>query len=292
MELRVLRYFLAVAQTGSFSAAASSLNLTQPTLSRQIQDLEAELGCQLLIRNKRHARLTEAGIYMRKRAEEIIELAEKTSATIKEAQTGISGDVHIAGGETPAMRFIAMIMKKVRSSYPGIRFHIFSGNAEAVAERLDRGLADFGVFIRPVNLEKYEYLNLSLADRWGLLLRNDHPLAAREAIAPEDLAGLDLICSRQHMLANEIAAWLGSSRPNIVATYNLLYNAALMVRAGLGCALALDGIADVSEAGGISFRPFKPALKVSMDVAWQLRPIFSRPAAIFREMLQKELGQG
>lgn len=288
MELRVLRYFLAVAHTGNFSAAAASLNLTQPTLSRQIQDLETEVGCQLLIRGKRETRLTEAGIYMRNRAEEIIELEEKTRTCLKESKAGITGDVHIAGGETRAMSLLAIIMKMVRYKYPAIRFHIFSGNAETVAERLDKGLADFGVFIRPVNLEKYEYINLPAEDRWGLLVRSDHHLANRENIVPADLAGLPLICSRQHMLANEIAGWLDGVKPNIVATYNLLYNGALMVAEGLGAALALEGI--VSETKDLRFRSLKPDLKVSMDVAWKKRPAFSRAAATFHDALLEELG--
>lgn len=288
MEFRALRYFLAVAEAGNFSAAAARLNLTQPTLSRQIQDLEIEVGCQLLIRGKRETRLTEAGMYMRNRAEEILELEEKTRTCLKETKAGIAGEVHIACGETRSMSLLARIMKQLRDRHPDISFHIFSGNAETVAERLDKGLADFGVFIRPVNLEKYEYINLPADDRWGLLVRSDHPLARQESIVRDDLAGLPLICSRQHMLANEIAAWLEGIRPRIVATYNLLYNGALMANEGLGSALALEGI--VSETKDLCFRPLKPDLRVSMDVAWKKDSVFSSAAAAFRLALYNDRG--
>lgn len=288
MELRILRYFLTIAQNESFSAAARLLNVTQPTLSRQIRELEEELGSQLLLRGKRRTQLTEAGKYLRGKAEEILNLAGRTAATLMDQNGEIAGDVYIAGGETRAMTLLARAMKKTRDSYPGIRFHVYSGNAEAVSERLDNGLADFGVFVRPANLERYEFINFPIKDLWGVLVRKDHPLAKRDFVTPKEFARLDLICSAQGMVANEIAGWLGESmeRLNIVATYTLLYNASLMVEAGLGVALCIDGIADTSPSSAVCFRPFKPALGASIDLAWKRQQVFSHAAEKFLQVLK------
>lgn len=291
MELRVLRYFLTVAQHGNFSAAARMLHVTQPTLSRQILELEEEVGSQLLIRGKRKTLLTEAGKYMRNRAQEILELEEKARATLRESQSDVAGDVYIAGGETRAMRLLAEAMKKTRDLYPGIKFHVYSGNAEAVSERLDKGLSDFGIFIRPASLEKYEYIKLPVIDVWGLLLRKDHPLAKRPSASPEDFANLDLICSAQNMVADEIAAWLGCNmdKLNIVATYTLLYNATLMVEAGLGAALCINGIANTSETSPIRFLPLNPELGVDVNFAWKKQQVFSHASEKFLQVVTKQI---
>lgn len=291
MELRVLRYFLAVAREENITRAAESLYVTQPTLSRQLLELEESLGKTLFLRGKRKITLTEEGLFLRRRAQEILELVEKTKAAFHEPEESISGEVHIGGGETDAMRLIARTAQRLRAAHPHIGFHLYSGNAEEVADRLERGLVDFGVFIRPANLARYEYVKLPVTDVWGLLMRKDSPLAARESIGPDDLPGLPLLCSRQVMVANELAGWLKdkSARLNIVATYNLLYNAALMVEEGVGHALCLDKIADTSEASPLCFRPLAPRMEVGLDVAWKKEQVFSRAAAKFLELLQQEM---
>lgn len=290
MELRVLRYFAEVARLGNFTAAANALHVTQPTLSRQISALEEEIGAELFLRGKGGSVLTEAGRHLLDRAGEILELAGRLKSDLKSPQEGISGDVYIAGGETKAMRLLARAIRKARADNPGIRFHIYSGNAEAVAERLDKGLADLGVFIRPANLENYACINFPITDVWGLLLQKSDPLAMRESIGPEDLKGVPLLCSRQHMVDNELAGWLGDSgvKPEIAGTYTLLYNAAIMVAEGIGAAVCLDGIADTSSASELCFRPFKPLLRVSMDVAWKKDRLFSGAAAEFLRILKNE----
>ena len=291
MEFTALLRFLEVARLKNFTAAASALNLTQPTLSRQIQDLEEELGTPLLVRGKRQTRLTEAGEYLFKSASEIVELAERTKAAIAHANKQVRGDVHIAGGETRTMNLVARAIRKTRDRHPLIRFHIYSGNAEAVAERLERGLADFGVFVLPANLEKFDYINLPMNDRWGLLLRKDDPVAGRKRIRPADLPALKLICSAQNSVSNEISGWMGGNAASldIVATYTLLYNAAIMVQEGVGAAICLDGIADISSASALCFRPFDPALEVSIAIAWKKGYLFSRAASLFREVLRDEI---
>mgnify|MGYP002610833116 CR=1 FL=1 len=192
MELRTLRYFLAVAQAKTISAAAEALHVTQPTLSRQMQELEEELGKTLFLRGKRSITLTEEGTFFRKRAQEILSLLEKTTAELRAPDELLSGDIHIGGGETDAIRLIARAARRMRQDHPHVTFHIFSGNAEDVMEKIDRDLVDFGLFIEPVDLSGYEFFRLPVKDRWGVLMRKDAPLAARPSVAPADLRGLPL----------------------------------------------------------------------------------------------------
>ena len=238
MELRTLRYFLAVAQARTISAAAEALHVTQPTLSRQMQELEEELGKTLFLRGKRSITLTEEGTFFRKRAQEVISLLAKTTAELRAPEALLSGDIHIGGGETDAMRLIARAARRMRQDHPQVTFHIFSGNAEDVMEKIDRDLVDFGLFIEPVDLSGYEFFRLPVKDRWGVLMRKDAPLAARPSVAPADLRGLPLLVSRQNMVNNEVAGWLGAAHDalQVVATYNLLYSASIMVEEGMGYA--------------------------------------------------------
>lgn len=197
MELRVLRYFLAVAREGNITGAANFLHLTQPTLSRQIKDLEEELGCQLLVRKSHRVVLTPEGMRLRKRAEEIISMVDKTEAEFLARENAVSGDIYIGGGETQAIRKIAEIIRELQEEYPDIHYHLYSGNAEDVTERLDKGLLDFGILIQPADISKYDYINLPSKDRWGVIMRKDSPMAAKESIRKEDLLDVPLICSRQ-----------------------------------------------------------------------------------------------
>ena len=209
MDIRVLQYFLAVAREASITKAAQSLNMTQPPLSRQLKELEEELGKQLFIRGNRRVTLTEEGMILRKRAEEMVELMEKTKAEVSSSGENISGEIYIGGGETEGIRLIAKAAEKIQRKHPGISYHLFSGNADDVTERLDRGLLDFGILIEPADIKKYDFIRLPTKDRWGLLMRRDHPLAEKSGIQPEDLQGLPLIASRQSLAHNELSGWLG-----------------------------------------------------------------------------------
>lgn len=293
MELRVLRYFLAVAREETISRAAEALHVTQPTLSRQMMELEEELGKRLFLRGKRKITLTEEGMFLRKRAQEIVTLVEKTASEFSEPGESITGDVYIGGGETDAMRLIARAAHKLRQVHPHITFHLFSGNAEDVSERLDRGLVDFGVFIEPADLSKYDFIRLPVTDTWGVLMRKDSALAAKKTIKPDDLLGLPLLFSRQLMVQNEISGWMGDQYQNlnIVTLYNLLYNAALMVEEGMGYALCLDKIVGTSGDSPLCFRPLEPKLVVGLAVVWKKRQIFSKAAAKFLEYIQKEISE-
>lgn len=292
MELRVLRYFLMVAKEESISAAANRLHVTQPTLSRQLIELEEELGTKLLNRGGRNKKitLTEEGVFLRRRAEEIIELADRTEADFAAPGTIISGDVYIGAGETDAMRIVARTAQALKEKYPHIRYHLYSGNADDVSQRLDQGLLDFGILIEPANIDKYDYIRLPVTDTWGVLMRRDHPLAEKEYICAEDLEGLPLLASRQSAVGNMLAGWMGMDpeKLHFVASYNLIYNASLMVREGFGCAICLDKL--IHEADDtICFRPFSPRLETNLNLVWKKHPAFSKAAEKFLEQLQMEL---
>ena len=293
MELRVLRYFLAVAREETISGAAEYLHVTQPTLSRQMMELEEELGKKLFIRGNRKISITEEGMFLRKRAQEIVALVDRTESEFSVSDENISGDVSIGGGETDAMRLVARTATRLQARYPHISYHLFSGNADDVAERLDRGLVDFGIFIGAVELSKYDFLQLPVRDTWGVLMRKDSPLAAQAAIRPGDLAGVPLLCSRQSLGRNELSGWMGSgySTLNFVATYNLLYNASLMVEEGLGYALGLDHIIRTSGDSPLCFRPLEPKLEVGLNLVWKKYQIFSKAAEKFLEYLHQEIAE-
>lgn len=291
MELRVLRYFLAVAKEESITAASETLHVTQPTLSRQHMELEEEFGKKLFIRGNRKITLTDEGILLRKRAEEIVELVEKTETEITASDEIINGDIYIGGGETDAMRIIAHIVKKLQEKYPQVKYHLFSGNADDVTERLDRGLLDFGVVIEPANIQKYDYLKLPATDTWGVLMRKDSPLAQNTVIKPKDLHNIPLLCSRQSMVGKGISQWIGKDfeKLDIVATYNLVYNASLMVEEGIGYALSLDKLVNTTGNSALCFKPLEPKLEVGLNIVWKKSQVFSKAAKKFLEMLESEL---
>lgn len=292
MEIRVLKYFLTVAREGSITGAANSLHLTQPTLSRQLQDLEKELGQQLLIRGKYRISLTPEGMLLRKRAQEIVDMAEKTEAEFRSISDIIGGDIYIGCGETDSMKLIAEVMKEMQEEYPEIKFHIHSGNAEDVTEKLDKGLLDFGILIQPIDLSKYDHISIPQKDVWGVVMRTDSPLAKKQSIELEDLKNVPLIASRQmskkYSAESGFLDWFGEDfdRLNITATYNLVYNAAIMVEAGMGYAVTLDKLIRNIENGCICFRQLDPKLESGLDVVWKKYQVFSPAAKLFLEKIQ------
>lgn len=297
MELRVLRYFLAVAREGTIVGAAKFLHVTQPTLSRQLQDLEEELGQQLFLRSNRTITLTPEGMLLRKRAEEVLEIINRTEADFNAMGENISGFVHIGGGESHAMKLIAETIRNLREDYPAIRCNLYSGNAEDVMERLDKGILDFGILIQPVDISKYDSIALPIRDVWGVVMRKDSPLAAKKSVTLRDLLNLPLICSRisirQSAVKNAYAEWFGNrfEKLNIVATYNLIYNAALMVESGIGYALALDGLVDTLGNRSLCFRPLEPRLESGLNIVWKKYQFFSKAAEVFLEKLQERFSE-
>ena len=294
MEFRVLRYFLTVAREGSITAAANSLHLTQPTLSRQLQDLEKELGQKLLVRGKYKVSLTPEGMILRKRAEEIVDMVEKTEAEFQSISDIVGGDIYIGCGETDSMKHIAEVMKELQLQYPDIKFHIYSGNAEDVTEKLDKGLLDFGVLIQPIDLSKYDNITLPEKDVWGVIARSDSPIAEKNEVFLNDLTDVPLIASRQmskkYSADSGFLDWFGEEfeKLNIVATYNLVYNAAIMVDAGMGYAVTLDKLVNTTANSNLCFKPLSPKLDSGLDIVWKKYQVFSPAAKLFLEKLQEK----
>lgn len=291
MEIRVLEYFLAVAREQNITAAAEALHISQPALSRQLKNLEEELGKQLLIRGVKGSRkvlLTEEGMILRKRAEEILSLVQKTEKEITLSDEAIAGNVFIGAGETEAVRLFAKTAMSLRQKYPDIRYNISSGNAEHVLEYLDKGLIDFGLLFVEVDPQKYEWMPVPARDIWGVLMRKDAPLAEKEYISPEDLWDKPLIVSQQRGKDSELNRWFqkGESELNIVATYNLIYNASLLVDEGLGYALCFDGLIN-TNGSNLCFRPLAPQLEAPCFIVWKRYQIFSKAANIFLQSLRE-----
>lgn len=292
MDIRVLRYFLAVANTETISGAAELLHTTQPNLSRQLSELEKEVGHPLFTRGSRKITLTEKGMFLRKRAQEIVDLLDKTEQDITSFDEVTGGDVYIGGGESYTMSTIAQAIRQLQADYPQIHFHILSGYAYDTMEALDKGLLDFGVLFEPVDLTKYDHIRLPLADTWGLLMRKDHPLAAFESIRPEQLGQCPLLCSNQMLTENGLSGWLGydCKKLNIVTTFNLINTPARLVEAGVGCAFSFEHLMNLSGDCDLCFRPLSPKLTSGSYVVWKKYQIFSKAAQKFLEQMQRELG--
>ncbi len=291
MEFRLLEYFLAVAREQNITAAAESLHISQPALSTQLKALETELGKQLLIRGVKGSRkvvLTEEGMILRKRAEEMISLMRRTEEEITGSNDTIAGNVFIGAGETETVRLFAQVAKKLQQKYPDIRYHISSGNAEHVLEYLDKGLIDFGLLFTEIDLQKYEAVPVPIKDIWGVLMRRDSPLAEKEAICPEDLWDKPLIVSHQKGDNIYLGRWLKreESELHIVATYNLIFNASLLVDEGLGYALCYDKLIN-TQGSNLCFRPFSPRLEARGFIVWKKYQIFSKAAKIFLDCLME-----
>lgn len=288
MDIRVLQYFLAVAREESITRAAESLNMTQPPLSRQLMELEAEVGKPLLIRGGKKVTLTEDGMLLRKRAEELVELMEKTKAELAGSDETISGDVYIGGGETDAVLLLAEAAGELQEKYPLIHYHIYSGDAEIVMEKLDKGLIDFGLLVGPVDVSRYEYMRLPVSDTWGVLMRKDSPLAQKEVIRAEDLWDKPLIVSHQTSINSDMMAWLkqDAGKLNIVMTYDLIFNASLFVRQGMGYAIALDKLINTTGDSELCFRPLSPTMEAGLCIAWKRYQVFSKASQEFLSLLK------
>lgn len=288
MELRVLQYFLAVARENSISGAAEFLHLSQPTLSRQLKELEEELGKQLFIRGNRRITLTEEGMILRKRAEEVVELIQKAEEEIAASDDMLAGDIFIGAGETDGNRFLVKAMTAMQQDYPLVHFHIISGDKAMITEAIDRGTIDFGIVFGNTDFAKYDSIPVPYEDTWGVLMRRDAPLAKKACITAEDLLDQPLIISRQAFQNLEFKNFfhLEQEKLNIVATYSLLFNGSLMVEEGLGYAICFDKLVNVSGDSNLCFRPLEPKIEGHMNILWKKYQIFSKPTQKFLQKLQ------
>lgn len=274
MELRVLKYFLMVAREENITHAAQLLHVTQPTLSRQIRDLEEELGVKLFERSNHRIVLTQDGLLLRRRAQEIVDLAERTQRDFDHRDEEIGGEVSIGSGETRSMSILAEILSSYRQRYPKVRYRFYSGNADHIKERMENGTLDLGLLTEPVDISRYEFLRVPVMEEWGVLTREDSPLGGLESVRPADLAGRSLMVSGRELVQNELANWLGdgAGQPNILIRYNLLYNVAMLVKSGFGDALCIR--LDCAYQG-LTFVPLYPPLRLGSVLVWKKQQVTS-----------------
>ncbi len=291
IETRLLQYFLAVAEEQSITKAAEYLHITQPTLSKQMMDLEELLGKQLLVRGKKKITLTEEGTFLRGRAREIISLMDKTESAFRENEQSISGDIYIGCGEHRSSFSIMQIIRSIQEEYPDIHFHFFSSNADAIIERLDKGLLDMGFLLEPEISPRYDYRKLPLHETWGILMRKDSPLANKENISFAELADLPLVMPSQTSNNNRLTTYFTDvqRKPYIVSTYNLIYNAGLMVEAGIGYALCIDELINTAGDHPLTFRPLSPLLQSDVFLFTKKYQVFSKAAKLFLSRLETSL---
>ena len=287
MEFRVLNYFVEAAREGNISRAAAKLHVSQPAMSKQLKALEDELGKKLFYRSNYHIELTAEGRMFKRRAEDILEMVHKTKTEFETLDNDIAGDIYIGCAESDSIKYLARVAKNLQNKYPHIHYHIYSGNGEDLYYKLDQSLLDFSVTLQNVDISKYDYLTLPTPDRWGVIMRKDSPLSQKDCVTVEDLRGLPLICSREAM-NEEYLKWFGSefNKFNVILTYNLLYNASIMVREGLGYAISLDKLVDTGSESDLCFRPLYPELKSELHFIWKKYQLFNPAAELFlREML-------
>lgn len=276
MEIRVLRYFLAIAREENMTRAAKYLHVTQPTLSKQIKQLEEEIGKKLFIRSNYSIKLTDEGLLLRKRAEDILSMVDKTMEEFQALDDITGGDIYIGAAESESFSYFATVAKDLQLQYPNVKFHLYSGNTEVIAERLDRGLLDFAIIVQEVDLSKYNYIKIPTSDTWGVIMRKDSPLAKKEYITIEDLIDLPLIVSRQGITEDYPKLFKEKlDQLHIVATFDLIYNASVMVKEEFGYALSFDKIVDTSENSELCFRVLKPELKTNMYIIWKKYQVFT-----------------
>lgn len=287
MEIRLLEYFLAVAREENITHAANSLHIAQPTLSLQLKSLEQELGKPLFIRGKRKITLTEEGVVLRRRAEEILSLVKIAEQEISSDKTDIRGTISIGSGETEAMNLALKAASVLQSEHPHVRFHLFNGDAQAITERLDQGILDFGILMEPVDHSKYAHISLPISDSWGILMPKNTELSFKEYISPADLYNVPLIVPNRSELQMELSAWLQKdlSLLQISATYNLIHTASLSVRNNLGVAFVLNKLTYAEQEQELCFRPLIPSMEEKLCIAWKKYQTFSKAAELYKDKL-------
>lgn len=290
MEIRVLRYFLEIAREGNMTRAAEYLHVSQPTLSKQMKELETELGKKLFRRSSSSVSLTSEGMLLRKRAEDILDMVDKTTDEFSALDDITGGEVHIGCAESHQIKYLARVIKEFKENYPLFRYHISSGNTEQVTERLDKGLFDFAVIVEPPDLSKYNYIEVPEANIWGVVMKKDCPLAQNDQIYIEDLLGLPLICSLQAM-REDIPRWCGEKVDmlNLSGSINLFYNGSVFVKEGLGYMLTFNGLASTGVDSELCFRPLEPVLETKMYVIWKKYQVFTPIAELLIKKLKIDL---
>lgn len=288
MEIRVLKYFLTVVREGGINRAAEVLHITQPTLSRQLSQLEEEVGVKLFHRGARRITLTNEGILLRRRAEEILDLVDRTERELVEQEELVEGRIVIGCGELAAVQILPEAIEVFHKKYPLVSYDIFTASADLVKEQMEKGLIDMGVLLEPIDMEKFDFIRLVGKERWVVLMRPDDPLADKEAVSAKDLENLPLILPRRTNVQNELSNWLGDSfqSAKVLFTSNLSTNGALMVQKGLAYSIAIEGSVPFWNKEKIAYRPLCPELKANSVLAWKKQQPFSLAASKFIEHLK------
>lgn len=291
MEIRVLRYFLTVAREENITRAADILHVTQPTLSRQLSQLEEELEAQLFIRGKRKIKLTDAGMLLRRRAQEIIELVDKTEKEFSEQNNLISGEISIGSAESASANILPKLLREFSQTYPQVTYDLHTGNADQIKYRIDNGLTDIGILMEPVDIEKYDFIRLSQEERWGVLIPKNDILANKDYVTSKDLLDLPIINTKRTVVQNEIASWFGDDyeKLHIFATYNLINNASILVKNGLGYAITIEGAILSNQNDSLCFKPFYPELTTKSVLVWKKHQAFNPSATKFIEFIKIHL---
>ncbi len=289
METRVLRYFLTVAQEENMTRAAEILRTSQSNLSKQLAALEDELGKTLFERGKRRITLTDEGMFLRKRAQEIIELTDRTENDVKTMGTSVTGTVHIGAIETNAMRLIGRSVLNLQADYPEIQYDFFSGSVAELTDMLNKGLLDFALLIAPVDMQKYNYLKLPAGDSFGLLMRKDCPLADQEAIRPSDIGTNPLFVAHQQEKSNVLTSWLGkyAKKLNVIATFNLITTPSMLIDEGFGMAFTFANLVN-TEGTNLVFKSLEPKIDADLYLVWKKFDMFTKPAELFLSQLQTD----
>lgn len=280
MELRVLKYFLAIAREENFTKAAQQLHLTQPTLSRQIADLEQELGVKLFVRSNHNIILTEDGMILKRRAQEILSLADKTKRDFLQKGEALSGTISIGSGEFRSTKYLAKIIAEFREKYPNVKYEIYSGNANNILDRIERGILDIGLMSEPIDMRKYNFIGMPIKEQWGVFVPNSSPLSEKECIKPEDLVGMSVVTATGDFNQSRIGKWLGDygEQVEIAATANLPYNEAVLAKENIGVMLSINLNCTYED---LKFIPLFPALEISTVLGWKKEQIFSAATSAF-----------
>jgi DNA-binding transcriptional LysR family regulator len=285
MEIRVLRYFLTVVREESITKAAEVLHITQPTLSRQLAQMEEEIGVRLFDRGTRKIRLTNEGLLLRRRAEEILQLVDKTEKELVEQEEQVEGKISIGCGEVASVQMLPDLIRNFHQKYPLVTFDLFTATADLVKEQMDKGLLDLGLLLEPIEMGKYEFIRLDMKERWVVLMPPDDPLAGKKHVKADELAELPLILPRRMQVQSELASWFGDyyKNLNILFTSNLSTNGAVMVSRGLAYSLVIEGAVPFWDSSKIGCRPLYPELMATCVLAWKREQPFSLAAAKFIE---------
>lgn len=294
MEIRVLRYFLTVVREQSITKAADVLHITQPTLSRQLAQMEDEIGVKLFERGNRKITLTNDGILLRRRAEEILQLVDKTEKELIEQDEQVEGKITVGCGEIGAVQLLPDLFESFHEKYPLVIFDIYSATADHVKEQMDRGLVDIGLLLEPIDIERYDFIRLDYKERWVVVMRPDCSLAEKEYVTAKDLSRLPLIMPRRLKVQSELSGWFGDyyNGLNVLFTSNLNTNAAVMVSRGLGYSIAIEGIMPFWDQSKITYRPLYPSLTATSVLAWKRGQPFSLAATKFIDHIKCFLGMG